>query len=131
METCNFGEHFTIDGYGGDLEKLSNKKSVEEALNELPEILEMKKLSKPQVYLAPENDKKDPGGWSGFVVILESHISIHTFPRRGFVSADVYSCKNGMNREIIKKYFKEKFGLEKIEEHFILRGTEYPKINIY
>jgi len=131
MKTINFGEHLTIDGYKGDLEKLNNKKLVEEALNELPEILKMKKLSEPQVYFASENDKKDPGGWSGFVIISESHISIHTFPRRGFVSADVYSCKNGMDREIIKKYFMEKFGLKKIEEHFILRGTEYPKINIY
>ena len=121
----HFGEHITIDGYGGDYEKLNNREFVLNCLNELPETLDMNKLAEPVVYFAPENNKKDPGGWSGFVVIAESHISIHTFPARGFVSADVYTCKNGMNLEFILNYFKEKFDLKDIEHNFIKRGIKY------
>lgn len=84
-----------IDGYGGDKNKLNDKELVFKCLDELPELLFMGKLSKPEVYFAKGNGGKDPGGWSGFVVIIESHISIHTFPARGFLSADVYTCKNG------------------------------------
>ena len=101
----HFGEHLTIAGYGGDFTKLNDKELVLSCLNDLPEKLGMKKLSKPEIYFAKGNDKKDPGGWSGFVVIEESHISIHTFPAKGFVSADVYTCQNGMNNEIILKNF--------------------------
>lgn len=54
----------------------------------------MTALSATEVYYAASNDKKGPGGWSGFAVIQESHISIHTFPERGFLSADVYTCRN-------------------------------------
>ena len=128
--TCNFGEHLTIDGYGGDFDKLNSREIVLDCLDKLPVILGMKKLADPQVYFAPENDVKDPGGWSGFVVIAESHIGIHTFPARGFLTADVYSCKSGMKCEFIVDYFRKKFGLEDTETNFIKRGTKYPRENI-
>ena len=126
----NFGEHLTIDGYGGDKKKLNDKKLVSKCLNELPGILGMEKLSRPEIYFAKGNNHKDPGGWSGFVVIKESHISIHTFPARGFLSADVYTCKNGMDIKKIVNYFKKKFSLKDTEENFIKRGTRYPTFNL-
>jgi len=123
---CNFGEHFTIDGYNGNYDKLNDKDIVMKCLDELPELTGMNKLAKPEVYSAPVGKDKDCGGWSGFVVIAESHISIHTFPARGFVSIDVYTCKEGMNKNFISKYFKDKFDLKQLETHFIKRGTKYP-----
>ena len=126
----NFGEHLTIDGYGGSRELLDSKELVLKCLKQLPELWGMKTLSKPEVYFAPDNHMKDPGGWSGFVVIAESHISIHTFPKRGFVSADVYTCKNGLDIELVIQYFKDKFELKDIEKNFIKRGTRYPDKNI-
>lgn len=121
----HFGEHVMIDGYGGDYKKLNDKEFVLKCLDELPEKLEMSKLAEPVIYFAPVNDKKDPGGWSGFVVIAESHVSIHTFPARGFLSADVYTCKNGMDVDFIISYFKEKFVLKEVEDNFIKRGMKY------
>lgn len=126
----NFGVHLTIDGYGGNRERLNDEKLVFKCLNELPELLKMGKLSKPEVYFAPGNNGKDPGGWSGFVVIVESHISIHTFPGRSFLSADVYTCQEGMDTKFILDYFKKAFELKDVEQNFIKRGTRYPAENI-
>ena len=128
---CNFGEHLTIDGYRGSLEKLNDKALVLKCLNELAELLKMKKLIEPQICLAPDNHKNDPDGWSGFVIIAESHISLHTFPRRGFISADVYTCKTGLDKKFIADYFIKKFNLKDMETHFLMRGTEYPVKDIY
>ncbi|MEX2007785.1 MAG: adenosylmethionine decarboxylase [Candidatus Levyibacteriota bacterium] len=127
----HFGEHLTIDGYGGDKNLLDNKDVVLGILGNLPKELGMRILREPEVVYAPDNDLKDPGGWTGFVVIAESHMSIHTFPLRGFVSIDVYTCKNGMDTDFILKYLKEKFDLKDIESNFIKRGTRYPGENIY
>ena len=127
----HFGEHLMIDGYRGDEALLDSKEAVMECLNELPDRLGMNKLTEPQVFFAPANDIKDPGGWSGFVVIAESHISVHTFPKRGFVSADVYTCKNGMDTDLILQYLKEKFALKELETNFVRRGTKYPDQNIH
>ena len=129
MKYQNFGEHLTLDGYRGDKQKLNSQKLVRKCLNELPKLLNMKKLSRPEVYFAKANDKKDPGGWSGFVVIAESHISLHTFPGREFLSADVYTCHNGMNRKFIVSYLKEQFGLRQTEVNFLKRGTRDPVEN--
>ena len=126
----NFGEHLTIDGYGGSFNKLNDKKLVLRCLNDLPDMVGMNKLADPTVIFAPATRGKDPGGWSGFVVITESHISIHTFPKRGFVSIDVYSCKNGMDKDFIIKFFKDKFELKDVETNFIKRGTRYPEKNL-
>lgn len=130
MKTVNFGEHLTIDGYGGNSEKLNNKELVLSCLDELPKLLGMNTLSEPVVYFAPDNHVKDPGGWSGFVIIAESHISIHTFPKRKFVSADVYTCKNGLDKEFVINYFKKAFDLKDIEQNFIKRGIRYPAENL-
>jgi S-adenosylmethionine decarboxylase len=121
----HFGEHLTIDGYGGNHDLLNNKDLVLRCLKELPKKLEMNILKEPEVVFAPSISEKDPGGWSGFVIISESHISIHTFPARGFVSIDIYSCKNGMDTEVIQDYFKSAFMLEELETNFIIRGKKY------
>lgn len=130
MSAAHFGEHITIDGYGGDHKLLDSKKTVHSALIELCTALHMQQLTKPVVKSAPDNHIKDPGGWSGFVVIAESHISIHTFPKRRFLSADVYTCKNGIDPDYITDFFKKKFKLVSVEKHFIKRGLKYPSHNI-
>lgn len=126
----HFGEHLMIDGYGGDYQKLNDRNIVLACLNGLPEKLGMKKLAEPVVYEAPDNDKKDPGGWSGFVVIAESHISAHTFPARGFISIDVYTCKNGLDVDFVGAFFKEQFLLQELEVALAKRGMKYPHANI-
>src|SRR5579859_7399714 len=90
---AHFGEHITIDGYGGDPALLNSRDALSRCIDELCARLELRKLSEIVIVLAPDTQAKDPGGWSGFVVIAESHISIHTFPKRRFVSADVYTCR--------------------------------------
>jgi S-adenosylmethionine decarboxylase len=122
----HFGEHITIDGYFGDASLLNDRENVRASIDELPVELGMKKLSSPEVYFAKGNNIKDPGGWSGFVVIEESHISVHTFPAVGFVSIDVYTCRNGLDQNQIIKYFERRFDLKDVEVNFIKRGLKFP-----
>jgi|GEM_PF-6493055 len=122
----NFGLHLTIDGYGGSFEKLNNKETVWQVLSVLPEKIGMKKLSEPQVFFAPPLNKKDSGGYSGYVIINESHISCHTFPYRLFVSIDVYTCSKEMDKEFIIDFFKKTFRLKDVEVNFLKRGTRFP-----
>lgn len=130
VKQAHFGEHLTLDGYGGSYEKLNDRELVLRCLHDLPGKLGMHPLAEPVVYAAADNQLRDPGGWSGFVVIAESHVSIHTFPKRRFVSIDAYTCKNGLDPEIAISYFKEKFELEETEINFIVRGKKYPSENL-
>ena len=125
----HFGEHLTIDGYGGCPQRLDDRSLVTACLNDLCATLGMHKLTDPAIVYAPGNDRKDPGGWSGFLIIAESHISIHTFPKRRFMSADVYSCQNGIDVPQITQFFRHAFSLTDVETHLVLRGTRYPATN--
>ncbi len=125
-QKINFGVHLTIDGYRGNKQKLNSFELVYNILNQLPEELGMKKLTTPYVVIAPPASEKDEGGISGFVMINESHISIHTFPQKSFVSIDVYTCKNELNSNRIINYFKETLELEETEVNIIKRGTKFP-----
>ena len=126
-----FGVHLTLDGYGGCQHLLGDGKHVLACLNDLPERLGMHKIAEPSLVELGDHSPKDPGGVSGFVMIAESHISIHTFPLRGFVSADVYTCQNSLDTERICQYFAEAFGLQDLEINLVRRGTRYPQRNIY
>lgn len=127
----HFGEHLMIDGYGGSFEKLESKDEVLAFLDKLPGELGMTKITEPVVKRYDGNAFKDPGGWSGYVMIAESHLSIHTFSKRGFLTADFYTCKNGLDKEKVIAYLKEHFDLNDVEVNFVNRGTRYPDDNIY
>jgi S-adenosylmethionine decarboxylase len=122
-----FGTHLTLDGYGADPVVLSDMDQIFAALHDLPEILGMHKLTTPYVVRAYSNDKRDAGGYSGFVMIAESHISIHTFPGRSFVSIDVYTCQGDLDVKTATSYFQKIFGVRTWEQHVIKRGRQYGK----
>lgn len=128
--TINFGVHLMIDGYGGDSDKLNDGKLVYRCLNELPGLIGMRKLDNPVVYEAPPSGPKDSGGFTGFVVITASHISCHTFPLRRFVSIDIYSCSDEIDREMVESYFKNAFSLHDLEVNYLKRGTRFPALDL-
>ena len=124
-----FGLHLMIDAYDCNPAVLNDANVVYKLLDELPEKIGMKKLIKPYVVFAEANDKKDPGGWSGFVIIQESHIAIHTFIKRRFITVDVYSCTE-FDTEFAIQYFKDIFKTNDMEIEIEKRGKKYPSENI-
>lgn len=129
MNKNQFGLHLMLDLYDCSPDKLNDKDKVREILDVLPEKLGMRKMMDPVVMFAEPNGKKDPGGYSGFVMIQESHISIHTFIGRRFVTIDAYSCKD-FDSDMAIKYFEEQFEPKEIEQHLIDRGVNYPTEDI-
>ena len=124
--SIHFGEHLLVDGYNADPELLFDKTLVRTCLTELCTLLGVLQLSKPLITYTPNGILKVPGGVTGIVVLAESHISIHTFPIRRFFSADIYSCKHGMDQNAVANYLREKFKCKDIDTTFILRGARYP-----
>ena len=87
-----FGPHLMLDGYGCDKKKLQDLNLIYRILDELPSRIGMTKIMPPYVFR--HGDPADKAyGVSGFVLIAESHISVHTFPQRRFLNVDVFSCE--------------------------------------
>ena len=114
--------HLLIDGHDGNSEILQNQTLISKFLEELPNEIGMVKLIDPQVNKYEGKSSQD-WGISGFVIIAESHISVHTFPSRKYINIDVFSCKNFDVKKTIsqvKSYFK----LENVKYWTIDRGID-------
>jgi S-adenosylmethionine decarboxylase len=129
-DASHFGVHFMLDGYQGDSARLDDAGLVLGLLNTLPEKLGMQMLGAPVLHDVPPVSEKDQGGKTGFVVVTESHISIHTFPQRGFVTADVYTCKSTMDTDVVSQTLVDAFGLRHTEVNTILRGRDFAKFAV-
>ncbi len=63
------------------------------------------------------------GGVSGVAVLAESHISVHTWPERGFAAFDIFTCGNTDPKAAIE-HMTGAFAPTRIEVREILRGGE-------
>src|SRR6266480_4285294 len=126
-----FGPHLTLDLYECNTKKISDKKLIHSILDELPDLIGMHKISAPNVFNFDGNpignlQAFDQGGISAFVLIAESHISIHTFVKQSYVSVDIFSCKM-FEAKRAEEYLIKKFEAKGVEKHLIMRGKEFPK----
>jgi len=120
-----YGPHLTVDGYECDKQKLSDFNLVHKVLDELPEKIGMKKLMPPYVIKHVECPKED-WGITGFVVIAESHISIHTYPEKEFLAMDVFSCRE-FNAEKAIQFIKQAFNVKRMDLNILKRGIDFPR----
>ena len=122
MITKTYGLHLTIDGYGADSKKLDDISFLFETLNNLPAMIGMHKIGFPHIIQFKEEHIK---GISGFIFIVESHISIHTYSKKKFLSMDVYSCKNFDYKRVVN-IIKKMYKIKRVEINVIERGKSFP-----
>jgi S-adenosylmethionine decarboxylase len=115
--------HLIIDGYGGDVNKMWDQELVRNFLIDYPATLGMTRITEPKV-LEYNGPKEDDAGVSGFVIIAESHISIHTFPLRNYVNIDIFSCKS-FNSDLALDDAKQLFSLSDAKTWLLDRGLEW------
>lgn len=121
-----FGPHLTLDLYGCNKKKLSDLDFIFRFLDELPSEIGMHKISKPNVtFYQGKPNSFDKGGISGFVLITESHITIHTFIEQQYASIDIFSCKD-FDVKRAENIIAKKFEAKKVEKNLIMRGREFP-----
>ena len=120
-----FGQHLMLDGYGCPYDTLTDLDRIYEFLNQCPDLIHMTKIMPPYAF---KYSGKVPQDWglSGFVLIAESHISIHTFPEKGYLSIDVFSCKD-FDVQTAVDFATKVFGITSQEIKIVDRGLEFPR----
>ncbi|MFL1780870.1 Adenosylmethionine decarboxylase [Candidatus Hepatincolaceae symbiont of Richtersius coronifer] len=94
------GTHLLIDLWGAT--NLNHPKKVEEVLINCAKATGATVLHSYMHHFTPQ-------GVSGVVVLAESHISIHTWPERGYAALDIFvcgTCDPYKAIEGLKEYFK-------------------------
>jgi S-adenosylmethionine decarboxylase len=115
--------HLIIDGFGGDAGMMWDTARLRSFLDEYPAKLGMTKITEPEV-LEYHGPNPNDSGISGFVIIAESHISVHTFPHRDYVNIDVFSCKS-FDHEKALTDARALFDLRQVKTWVLDRGLEW------
>ena len=115
--------HLIIDGLGCDPAQISDPEHVRRFLDAYPEAIGMTKVLPPSVHTY-KGPKPEDWGISGFVIIAESHISVHTFPDRGYINVDVFSCKE-FDSTLAMAEVRERFTMRDVRSWVLDRGLEH------
>ena len=94
--------HLMLDAYGGSESRLDDLRVVNTVLNDLVSVLQIESVMPP--FLLPYFYAKDSDddGISAFVILHGGHITLHTFPRRGCVFADLLYDGNASEQKLIQ-----------------------------
>ncbi len=115
IETIGF--HYVVEAAGCDPEVLANADKIRQIFLEAAKIGNMEVKSS---YFF----KFSPTGVSGVVIVAESHISVHTWPEKGYAALDVYTCGTKADPEKAVDYILEKFKAKYAHISEIKRGIE-------
>jgi len=120
-----FGPHLMLDLSECDQERINDLDFIFNFLNTIPDKIGMLKITQPYVFpysgVVPEDS-----GITGFVVIAESHFSIHTFARKGYAFVDLFSCKP-FDTDMAGDLIIEAFISKKPKVYMIERGAGFPR----
>lgn len=125
-----FGPHLILEGYKcRNIDALGSESGLINLLNSMPGQLEMNIIMPPRILDYDGGDIPEDKGISGFVIIAESHIAIHTFPNKGFFTLDIFSCKE-FDIERAIEYVNNIYQPSHYEHKVLDRGREFPRCNV-
>ena len=107
------GTHLLIDLWQGH--GLDEMERVENALRDSADISHATLIQTHLHRFTPS------GGISGIAILAESHISIHTWPERGYAAVDIFMCGD-TQPELAMPILEEAFLTSQIEVKTIQRG---------
>ncbi|MCL5006912.1 MAG: adenosylmethionine decarboxylase [Patescibacteria group bacterium] len=106
------GRHIIADFFGS--EKLDDAKFIEQAL------VDAASASNATI-LGSKFHKFSPQGVTGYLLLAESHISIHTWPEHGYAAVDVFTC-GAMDPTPAFLLMKDRFRSSSYKTVEIMRG---------
>ena len=108
------GDHFLLNLYGCDVEKLNNEKF-------LVEMFEQAVVEGKMTLLNLITHKFEPQGITAVALLSESHISIHTWPENGMAVCDVFTCGEHTNPRSGATYMYEAMGATDLVSEIFIR----------
>ena len=112
-------------------DRIGSVPTIRHFLSTLVDCIGMRPLGEPHIYdVKIEIEKlgkepfEDEGGVTGVVVLSTSHVAIHTWPAREYLSLDVFSCRD-FDPKIVHYYAVFLLGAHEVQAHDLSASTEY------
>ena len=127
MEYSTFGRHVAVDTWGVDFELLNDAKWLQGHMVQAAE-------ASGATVLSVQAQQFEPQGATVLVLLSESHLSIHTYPEKGFAAIDCYTCGDTVDPQTAIDYMVNVLKPERTHAKKLIRGVgeigvETPVIN--
>src|SRR5690242_18576933 len=119
--------HVMIDLYHCNPALLQDEAFLRRILNEYPDFIGMEKVSPVELRDIKTSNPLDDG-YSGFVIIATSHVSLHAWPPYGMVNLDIFSCEAFDVAEVVA-FACRTFQTNDVEVHAVERATRSPRVS--
>jgi S-adenosylmethionine decarboxylase len=96
------GLHCIYELYAGNQDKLNDEAFIKEALTQAAK-------ESGATLISITSHKFNPQGVTALALLSESHISIHTWPERGYAAIDAFTCGSHTDPEKACNYLKQSF----------------------
>jgi len=114
--------HLMFELYGCDQQRLENPDLLRTFLHDLPPLIDMTAVSPVHLYDIRECTDEDDNGLSGFVIIAQSHISLHAWGPYHELDVDICSCQP-FDYDVAVRFAKELMGATDVEVHTATRAN--------
>ncbi|WP_454192317.1 adenosylmethionine decarboxylase [Paenibacillus sp. Marseille-Q7038] len=127
MEYSTFGRHVAVDTWGVDFDLLNNEEFLQAQMIDAAEAC-------GATVLSVQSKQFEPQGATVLVLLSESHLSIHTYPERGFAAIDCYTCGETVDPQLAIDYLVSVLKPDKTYAKKLVRGlgemkVETPEMN--
>jgi len=119
--------HVMIDLYHCNPALLQDEAFLHRILEDYPDCIGMDKVS-PAVLRDIKTSNPLDDGFSGFVIIATSHVSLHAWPPYGMVNLDIFSCEEFSVSQVVQ-FAKTNFQTEDVEVHVVQRASRSPRVS--
>ncbi|HLO12133.1 MAG TPA: adenosylmethionine decarboxylase [Pseudoneobacillus sp.] len=121
MEHKTFGRHVVADIWGVEFEKIND-------IEFLKQHMQIAAEKCGASILGMEYEAFKPYGATVLILLSESHLSIHTYPEKGFAAIDGYTCGENIDPQDAIEYLLMILEPQKVYSSKIIRGTGELKI---
>ena len=112
------GYHLMLELYGCEADKINSRKFLHQAVkNAVKEV--------GLTNLGSKFHQFRPHGVTGFTLLAQSHISLHTWPEYGYVVLDIFTCGDQEQAESLASHFLERLRPERINRKVVRKGFQY------
>ncbi len=115
MEYSTFGRHVAVDTWGVDFDTLNNSELLQSHMVEAAEAC-------GATVLSVQAKQFEPQGATVLVLLSESHLSIHTYPEKGFAAIDCYTCGETVDPQAAIDYLVGVLKPERTYAKKLIRG---------
>ncbi|MEC0372348.1 adenosylmethionine decarboxylase [Paenibacillus chibensis] len=121
MEYSTFGRHVAVDTWGVDFDMLNDAEFLQAQMVEAAEAC-------GATVMSVQSKQFEPQGATVLVLLSESHLSIHTYPERGFAAIDCYTCGETVDPQLAIDYLVSVLKPEKTYAKKLVRGLGELKV---